>query len=506
MINKSKKLKGIKIVTIFICVLGLTIVVNTKGESSQINADEISTRSLTITIDSTTFPDATFRTYILSELGGLPNGSVVTDMQLATITDIDVISQPISSLAGIEYLTNLQTVNFSNTMVSSVDLSNNILLKEVVCYNTLLTDIDVQSNLNLEMLDISRNSITSLDVSNNLNLKVLYCYQNPISIIDVTNNIYLEELNCSQTGISEIDLTSNVSLNYLSLYNNNLTELDVTQNTLLTFLHCHDNQIKTLDLSQNLFLTTLYCHNNNLAVLDISHLTGLLSANTSIANQNAELLVYYEDNIWKMDAQDIVGVSNITNFMPTGTDLDYDNVTGIGIFTTFTDETTKPSAVAYDYQVVYNAGNIELMDVTTTTVEKIIPPVTGPTPPTVVVPGVTTPKEPEKSVTEKDRGKETSKDPIINKQQSSFVINGNSISNMINKLELSKMYNISLVAEDIFSNNKEIDDLEKIYVHTSTKLKTGTNNSLYDTNMIIGVLSSIAGIIILSISIKRKNR
>ena len=186
----------------------------------------------------------------------------------------------ISSLEGIQYLTNLQSLDVSTTSVSDLSPVKNSSLKRLDCRSSKVGSVDLTRYPNLEAFVCDNTSINSLDVSKNEKLNTLFADSTSISNLDVTNNPNLEQLSCSNTGLMELDVThnpqlvtldigdtkvktldisKNPNLKQLSCYMTNIAELDVTKNTKLTRLFCHDTTIKKLDLSNNLELEMLRC-------------------------------------------------------------------------------------------------------------------------------------------------------------------------------------------------------------------------------------------------------
>ena len=194
-----------------------------------------------VTINETNFPDANFRNWLLSE----PYGSdgVLTDGEIAAIITIDVSSNSIADLTGIEHLT---------------------ALKNLYCIGNQLTALDVSHNTALIFLACNNNQLTALDVSQNTALNKLYCYNNQLTALDVCQNTALKNLNCSDNQLTELDVSHNTALETLDCSNNQLTAIEVSQNTALEVLYCSNNQLAQLDVSQNTALGALDCCGNQI--------------------------------------------------------------------------------------------------------------------------------------------------------------------------------------------------------------------------------------------------
>ncbi|PIF33165.1 putative secreted protein (Por secretion system target) [Flavobacterium sp. 9] len=197
-----------------------------------------------VVVVSSTFEDQ------LIDLGVDTDGknSSVLFASIINVTSLDVSNSGITSLTGIEYFSNLETLN---------------------CKGNLLTSIDVSSNLALKYLDCSKNPLSALDVSKNTQLTELYCD----GIVTVTNKI-----------------------NAKNSASNQLTALDVSKNLSLIKLSCSNNQIVSLDLSKNALLTDVNCSNNKLTSLNLSNGNNSKLANVNFKT-NASLSCIVVDNV-----------------------------------------------------------------------------------------------------------------------------------------------------------------------------------------------------------------
>ena len=111
-----------------------------------------------LAVNSTNFPNANFRNFILSQSYG--SDGYLTAKEIQNVTTLTVSGKSISSLTGIEHFTELTSLNCSNNSLTSLDLSNNTKLLTLHCFN---------------------NQLTTLDLSENKSLKNVYCYGNKIN-------------------------------------------------------------------------------------------------------------------------------------------------------------------------------------------------------------------------------------------------------------------------------------------------------------------------------------
>ena len=128
-------------------------VLNSSGTPAQLVAFEMG-----LAVNSTNFPNANFRNFILSQSYG--SDGYLTAKEIQNVTTLNVSGKSISSLKGIEYFTELTSLNCSNNSLTSLDLSNNTKLLTLHCFN---------------------NQLTTLDLSENKSLKNVYCYGNKIN-------------------------------------------------------------------------------------------------------------------------------------------------------------------------------------------------------------------------------------------------------------------------------------------------------------------------------------
>ena len=269
-----------------------------------------------VKINSTNFPDAVFRNYILENLDTDGNGTLSTD-ELAAVEDVYLSNLGIENLKGIALFTELKWLDCSDNALTSLDVSantklvsltcsgnaitslnvtkntalvelycaynplgsldvtKNTLLEILICFDTGLAEIDVTKNTRLTFLSCGTNSIKSLDLSRNTKLEYLECSENPLTGLNLTKNVKLDSLSCYKCGLKKLDLTKNTVLTYLYCAENKLTALDLTKNTELEHLYCSVNSLKSLDLTKNTKLLNVYAFSNSLTSLDISKNTKL---------------------------------------------------------------------------------------------------------------------------------------------------------------------------------------------------------------------------------------
>ena len=164
----------------------------------------LQTRADDIPINSTTFPDENFRNWALAQDYG--QDGVLTEAEIAGVTEINVYGKNIASLKGIEYFTALWSLYCQNNQLTSLDLSQNTALVSLSCQNNLLTSLDLSKNTELGVLICSVNQLTSLDLSQNTAIAYLDCNNNQLTSLDISQNTALYRLECYVNKINETEM------------------------------------------------------------------------------------------------------------------------------------------------------------------------------------------------------------------------------------------------------------------------------------------------------------
>ncbi|MCV2485799.1 T9SS type A sorting domain-containing protein [Flavobacterium sp. SH_e] len=106
------------------------------------------------------------------------NGKITVE-NVSSVTSLDLSNSNIKDLTGIEYFTSLTTLDVSNNQLTSLDVSNNLLL---------------------ETLDASSNQLTTLDLSKNTKLTIVYVVHNPLVSLNLRNGNNANFILPSNTG------------------------------------------------------------------------------------------------------------------------------------------------------------------------------------------------------------------------------------------------------------------------------------------------------------------
>lgn len=274
-------------------------------------------------------PDAAFKQYLLDNFD-LNQDGLISHSEAQKITFINVYSDNIESLKGIEHFSNLisliacpehngglamgvgggqDTGNWRDSgytlndkrvsgKLKGIDVSRNHQLEYLDCSGNIITSLDLSNNVNLNYIDASFNldlssivfpsqnqiytlqltstSLETIDVSNLPNLQLLSIDRGlGITSIDVSKNAKLTSLNISKHKLNSVDVSHNLMLQYLDCSVGNLQTLDVSNNPNLTTLDFAFNNIKSIDVSNNTQLEVLLFQNNNINSIDVSMLPNL---------------------------------------------------------------------------------------------------------------------------------------------------------------------------------------------------------------------------------------
>ncbi|MCK5906656.1 MAG: T9SS type A sorting domain-containing protein [Flavobacteriales bacterium] len=238
-------------------------------------------------------PDANFKNALIALGVDTNTDGDISVSEAKSATTIDVSSNSISNLTGIEVFTNLKSLS---------------------CYDNSLSDLDISLNTTLIYLNCDDNKLSSLIVSDNVNLKTLHCSNNNLSNIDLFYNSDLKELYCANNNLSSMNVGSNDNLITLSCANNQLSAIDVSSNNKLERLYCYSNKIKNIDIDNNVSLKELYCSGNEIDNINISNNT-LLTKFYCSSNSLNSLNVYYNTALSKLDISDnsITSLETTTN-------------------------------------------------------------------------------------------------------------------------------------------------------------------------------------------------
>ncbi len=251
----------------------------------------------------------------------------LSDTELEGIKKLTCTNKGVKSANGVEKLTQLTDLNLginkshitygvtNENKISSINLENNTLLKNLDVTGNSLKELNLEKNVNLESLHAGLNSFTTLNLEKNTKLETLnigcgssegYVMPNDfdtfpqfliscntLTNIDLTNNKELqfliiqggqfENIDLSQntklsrlvlannSKIKNVNLEQNVDLYEVRMYNLNLSNVNLNNNQHLKTLQLEENKINNIDLSKNTDLKELYLSSNELNSIELTN-------------------------------------------------------------------------------------------------------------------------------------------------------------------------------------------------------------------------------------------
>lgn len=94
--------------------------------------------SADVEINEENFPDANFRSYLLSQSYGADGK--ITESEIKNIVNIDVYNKGIISLKGVEFFTALTNLSCYRNQLTALDVSKNTALRTLECYSHIVLD------------------------------------------------------------------------------------------------------------------------------------------------------------------------------------------------------------------------------------------------------------------------------------------------------------------------------------------------------------------------------
>ena len=251
------------------------------------------TDNYAVLINSNTFPDANFRSYMLMNYPFTKLLSLYCRNNAFTSLDITNLPQ-----------------------LTTLDVKNNASLTKLLCNNNSLSSLYLSGCNQLQELDCSYNYLGRLDLTDCTKLKKFSSYNNHLSELDLDHCHQIEEIYCTGSQMTVFSITGkeklktlylndNYSLNWLYCNSNALTQLSVGGCSALQGLDCRSNSLTSLYLSDCVQLRSVYCNNNaltafippqSLQVLECGNnnftsitLTGLSSLTSLNVSNNAQM-------------------------------------------------------------------------------------------------------------------------------------------------------------------------------------------------------------------------
>ena len=169
----------------------------------------------------------------------------------------------IQNIEGIEYFQNLKTLIVIGQQLTSVDLSNNVLLEQLYLHTNSIAILDVSNLSNLIELSVDNNPLTTINFNANNDLLRIYCSYTLLNDLNLIQCPNLMELNCVETLLTTIELfgtkvttltTGGDQLETIFAKNGLPSNIDIFPSPNLRYLCIDENELSptTLLTLQNL--------------------------------------------------------------------------------------------------------------------------------------------------------------------------------------------------------------------------------------------------------------
>ena len=209
-----------------------------------------------VAVNSTNFPDAKFRQYILDNIDTNKDKKLAAS-EISAVTKIDITGLGVANLKGIERFTALTELYASGNKLKTVSLTK----------NTKLTAVN-----------LSKNSLSgTLDLSKCTSLQTVRYSNNSLTKVTMPSKKYLKNLDYVDASYNKFTTQTNAGLNIGdSEALPNLSEVDASHNAITSFncagfkgiLDLRNNKITTLALSnatEGCQATSLFLDGNTLS-------------------------------------------------------------------------------------------------------------------------------------------------------------------------------------------------------------------------------------------------
>ncbi len=277
--------------------------------------------SLLLTVDANHFPDAAFLNYVKDNID-TNHDNILSDMEIAVVSTIDVSGSGITDLKGISYFTELRNLFCQRNALTTLDVSKNRALEVLYCNDNQLTKLSLFTNPALFRIACFNNKIDTyamgslinslrntrdgasliavstqsweenarptnaqIFAANEKNWHVYEAYDEDRESELIATGIYINEKYFPDTGFRSFvasraidkDLDGVLSdsellaVTDIDVHDKSVTDLTgIAFFTELTSLRAFNNKLTTIDLSKNNKLEIVYCQNNKLTGLDLS--------------------------------------------------------------------------------------------------------------------------------------------------------------------------------------------------------------------------------------------
>lgn len=288
-----------------------------------------------IPITENTFPDKSFRDFILANIDKNRDG-ILSDREISKTVKLKLSYKDLAygrgmsteaNFQGIEYFNNLQDLEIDADELSQyselgdegcemalniqVDLSKNKKIKRFFCRAGSVEGLDLSQHHQLQdiyLYTVWDQNYPVQDLSKHTNLKKVHIGENVIlpkklpqltefeyfgktkCRFNVNNSKKLKKLICSYSPLPKPNFSKLKNLTYLDCSGNRWGKLNLSKNTKLKELYCNDCKLTSLRLPKNAKLSVLFCRNNKLKKLNLKK----VKVQALFKEGNKKIKVYYK--------------------------------------------------------------------------------------------------------------------------------------------------------------------------------------------------------------------
>ena len=222
------------------------------------------------------FDSPVFKDYMVSNFDRNGDGEI-SNAEALRVTTIEVTTEKISTLKGIERCFNLEKLYCPGGIVNyrTDDYGDTHEIRK-----GLLTELDLTNFPKLTVLSCQSNQIETLDLSANTELLELFADNNRLKAVDLSHNPYISNLWLQGNPLTEITDISHLPLKHLHMSGvEMIKKMDpgfLTNFPNLISFNISDYEGESLDLSKNTEVDAIWCWNmTNLKILDLSNMPNL---------------------------------------------------------------------------------------------------------------------------------------------------------------------------------------------------------------------------------------
>ena len=252
-VKKNRRIFVVSMITLgaVLLTLGVSFLVNINSDRLKGAASE---KPANTSFDDMNFYKCVIDNYNKEKGTKLSYKTKLTDNQLNGISKLACSNRGITSVKGIEKITNLRSFDGDLNRISKINVSKNIKLEYLNLYDTKLEYIDLNKNINLKSLSIGAEQLKSIDLTNNKKLESLGLNSVSLKNLDLSKNVNLVRFGLYYMNLSDLNLDSNKNLKELSIVSdNNLRTLNLVQNTSLNQLVLFmDDNLENVYLDESL--------------------------------------------------------------------------------------------------------------------------------------------------------------------------------------------------------------------------------------------------------------